>query len=159
MSHERLPGTIGGLCGFRPKPRRKRRGSAKPLSAAGPEFDSNVFERLALEFPLSGEIEQLFGRKWYSRRDSNLRLLPSEGSTLSTELREREFKIVSFCGRRGYDLDVLDADRFDGPLTVLWLNAGDQHRRVHTLNDLAEDRVAVVEALFAFQRDKELRIR
>ena len=26
---------------------------------------------------------------WYSRRDLNLRLLPSEGSTLSTELREQ----------------------------------------------------------------------
>ncbi len=107
------------------------------------------YERLpgTLKF---GEIDQLFGRKWYSRRDSNLRLLPSEGSTLSTELREREFKIVSFCGRRGYDLDVLDADRFDGPLTLLWLNAGDQHRRVHTVDDLAEDRVAVVETLLTF---------
>ncbi len=27
---------------------------------------------------------------WYSRQDLNLRLLPSEGSTLSTELREHE---------------------------------------------------------------------
>ena len=89
---------------------------------------------------------------WYSRRDSNLRLLPSEGSTLSTELREHRSnqKYYHFSVSPGNDRDVLNADRLDRTLAFFWLDAGDRSDIVHPVDHLAKDRVFVIKTLFAF---------
>ena len=46
-------------------------------------------EKVAISHLSKSLRDTLLAWIWYSRRDLNLRLLPSEGSTLSTELRER----------------------------------------------------------------------
>ncbi len=46
-------------------------------------------------FNVNGRLDETPIFDWYSRQESNLRLLPPEGSALSTELRERHGNIIA----------------------------------------------------------------
>src|SRR4051812_23590973 len=76
-----------------------------------------------------------------------------------TELREREKEIISLGLFAWNDRDVLDPDRLDRPLAVLWLDARDRPYIVHPFDHLTEDGVLIVKAGLAFERNEELRIR
>lgn len=96
-----------------------------------------------------------FFKIWYSRQESNLRLLPPEGSALSTELRERKQKYNTGLLPR-FNADGLDPNVLDRPLEVLRLNAGYYPGVVHSFDNLTEDRITPIECGFTFQGDKEL---
>ena len=82
----------------------------------------------------------VMGIRWYSRRDLNLRLLPSEGSTLSTELREHNKTALP-----RNDRDLFDPDRIDRAFGAFGLRSlGNGTNVVHSLDNFTINRIFVI---------------
>src|SRR5688572_17928640 len=95
---------------------------------------------------------------WYSRQESNLRLLPPEGSALSTELREHAYRIISLVALTRNDRDLLDPDRIVRAFARFVHYSCNRADIAHTLDNFSENGVFIIKSGLAFERDKELRV-